>query len=436
MRKLSLSSQLIILSIIIFLASSVAFSISSIQVIRRIIEDETYSTLSTYAILLDDKSDTELGKFNSHIAYVIKNNQEYDYFPSDEQLDNELINNILENVEKTKKESSHASNIFIVKGQIKNDKNTFYYAYKTENNMQDYILVYTTATNVNPLFMSLVFRVNLIFFIVMLIIILILYFWSSGITKRLKNIQRYVLDLTDENKDMKINDDGCDEVSELSRSVEHMKEEILYNEHTKQEMLQNLSHDFKTPIAVIKNYAEALEDGIEDPVVATHKIIEQADNLKKKVNRLLQYNSLEYLTKDREFEDVYMNDIINNVLNNYKYELEHLNIDVKMNEDVYFKGYLENWYVVFENLVDNAKRYAKTEIKVLLKKGKLIIYNDGEPLEDKFIDDLFKPYEKGSKGQFGLGMSIVQKTVMFFNMKLTARNEKVGVTFTIEENEL
>lgn len=436
MRKLTLSTQLILLSIIIFLTSAIVFSVTSIQVISRIIEDETCKTLSSYAILVDKDSDSNINKFKIDISYVIKDGNDYYEYPDKTKVDKSLIDAIITDVKAKKAEYPNGSNIFIARNKYKNNDTTYYYAYKTEDNMQNYTIVYTSAATINPLFMSLAFRINLIFFIVMVVIIIVLYFWINSITKRLKNIQKYVLDLTDENKDMKINDKGDDEVADLSRSVEHMKEEILYNEHTKQEMLQNLSHDFKTPIAVIRNYAEALEDGVEDFDVATKKIIEQADILKKKVNRLLQYNSIEYLTKDREFEDVYMNEIITNVLTNYKHQLEGIKLDICMNEDVYFKGYSENWYVVVENLVDNAKRYAKSEIKILLKKGKLFFYNDGEPLEEKFVQNLFKPYEKGSKGQFGLGMSIVQKTVAFFNMNLTARNETIGVTFTIEENEL
>ena len=127
-----------------------------------------------------------------------------------------------------------------------------------------------------------------------------------------------------------------------------------------------------------------------------------------------------------------MNEIINDIVINYKHQLGDIKLSTELEEEVYFKGYKENWYTVVDNIVDNAKRYAKSEIKIILKKDKLIIYNDGDHLEDKFVDEIFKPYEKGSKGQFGLGMSIVQKTVNFFNMTLSAKNENVGVSFTIE----
>ena len=61
---------------------------------------------------------------------------------------------------------------------------------------------------------------------------------------------------------------------------------------------------------------------------------------------------------------------------------------------------------------------------------------DGENIEEQFLNSIFKPYEKGSKGQFGLGMSIVKKTVDFFGMNMIVRNEEPkGVSFLIKRNE-
>ena len=442
MKKLSLSSQILILFIIIFLASSVAFSITSMTVIRRIIREEAYNKLSSYAILLDETSEADLNKFKiNDISYVIKTDddyKEYEIKALNPNFSKKDIDNILSLVNQDRSKYPGDNKSYIARDEYKSNNKLIYYACKTEDNLKTYTLVMTSeAAAVNPLFISLAARINSIYFGIMLVTMILIFMWSHRLTTRLKNIQSYVLDLTDESKNMKINDDGCDEVAELSRSVEHMKEEIVHNEHIKQEMLQNLSHDFKTPIAVIKNYAEAMDDGIEDPQTATKKIIEQADILKNKVNRLLQYNSLEYLSKDKEFEDVLMNEIINDIIINYKHQLNDIKLTTELEDNIYFKGYKENWYTVVDNIIDNAKRYAKSEIKIILKKDKLIIYNDGDHLEDKFVEETFKPYEKGSKGQFGLGMSIVQKTVNFFNMTLEAKNENVGVSFTIEgKNEL
>ena len=84
------------------------------------------------------------------------------------------------------------------------------------------------------------------------------------------------------------------------------------------------------------------------------------------------------------------------------------------------------------NIVENAIRYAKTIIKIKLHNKKLTFFNDGEPISEKFIQSRFKPYEKGDRGQFGLGMSIVQKTAQHFNLNLIVENVENGVEFTIE----
>jgi K+-sensing histidine kinase KdpD len=87
--------------------------------------------------------------------------------------------------------------------------------------------------------------------------------------------------------------------------------------------------------------------------------------------------------------------------------------------------------LISQNIIDNATRYAKTLIKITLKDNYLEFFNDGEPIDEKFVTQGFKAYEKGSHGKFGLGMSIACKTLEFFNYTLVVKNVKDGVSFTI-----
>ena len=82
--------------------------------------------------------------------------------------------------------------------------------------------------------------------------------------------------------------------------------------------------------------------------------------------------------------------------------------------------------------INFTKRYAKSKIKIVLRQDRLRIYNDGNHIDEQFLNSGFKPYEKGSKGEFGLGMSIVKKTVNFFGYNLEVVNEEVGVSFIIK----
>ncbi len=432
MRKISLSSQLVLIFFGIFIFATALFSVVSVSTTMRAVEDEMYTKLQSFSQFMDGpaKMETDVPDidFGVYLKFENTTNSNLKGF-----IEEDEVTNIVAEVTNLKTKSNDPRHSFNVKGIYTNKKNQkIYYFYETRDET-NFRLVLTDTKYTNARVQSTVLINCTIFLGVMLLTICVLFFWSNGLAKRLKKIQNHILLLPSSKYENEYVDNGMDEVGTLSRSVEHMRKEISTNEKTKQEMLQNLSHDFKTPIAVIKTYAEAMVDGVEDVNSATAKIIEQADILKNKVNKLLQYNSLEYLSKDKEFEDVVMNEIINDLVKNYKYQLADIDFELDLEDDVTFKGYRENWYTVVDNIIDNAKRYAKTKIKIVLRKGYLRIYNDGEHISEDFINSSFKPYEKGSKGQFGLGMSIAQKTIYFFGMKLVVKNEEVGVSFIIEE---
>ena len=227
-------------------------------------------------------------------------------------------------------------------------------------------------------------------------------------------------------------DDGDDEIEVLSQKVEDMRQTILRDEANKNLILQNISHDLKTPLAVIKSYAEAIGDGIEG-IESTEIIIKQVSKLEKKVKNLIEFNKLEYLLAQNTLEEVSMKPIILEIVNNCKH-ISNLEFDVLL-DDTKFVGKYENYYIVVENIIDNALRYAKSYIAITLDKGVLKIQNDGEPISNIFIENGFRPYEKGHNGKFGLGMSIVSRTLEYFNMNLIVKNEEDGVSFTISKKE-
>ena len=70
---------------------------------------------------------------------------------------------------------------------------------------------------------------------------------------------------------------------------------------------------------------------------------------------------------------------------------------------------IEAWRVAIENIMENAFRYAKSYIKIEVREDWLCISNDGPKMPEDRIQSLFRPYEKGEGGRFGLGLSIVSK---------------------------
>lgn len=108
-----------------------------------------------------------------------------------------------------------------------------------------------------------------------------------------------------------------------------------------------------------------------------------------------------------------------------------VNVDPKAK----FYGTVENWETILDNLLNNFMRYADKNIKINAKQNKITLYNDGPNIDNDFLEGIFTPFRKGIKGEFGLGLSIVEKTLKMMGYNITIQNEKKGVTFIITRNQ-
>lgn len=243
---------------------------------------------------------------------------------------------------------------------------------------------------------------------------------------RLKNDERAKLDIR-----------RHDEIGEVAEALVGMNQELDKQKRIREEMIQNISHDLKTPIATIKSYSESIKDGVY-PYDSLEKsvdvIIEHADRLEKKVYSLITYNKLGYLTDTSEGENLKMEDVINKAILSVKVLRNDIRIETNFDEEVYFHGEEEPWRVVIENLLDNGLRYARSVVIINLEDGKLEVFNDGDNMSNDRISKLFKPYEKGTKGNFGLGLSIVKKVTEVYGYLVTGENMDDGVIFRITRN--
>ncbi len=449
MSKFRITGQLVALFSIVILIAVLLYTTLTIQSVNSNSEDLTITELTKLVDLT--KNDWREGNavsssLQEHIYSIngvvnsnITSGDTYTYNFSDA----DEIAKILENRngdERGLSEFMRSLNLHKgTSGQLTPSQNRYglYIAYATSDPIMDsstdtyyYVIFFATEDTAQASFKNnMTLGMCLSFIIAFSVSVIVLLAWSKRHVSRIKKLQAHILLLQETNYKDSYLDLGNDEIAELSEAIEKMREQILKNDETKQEMLQNVSHDFKTPIAVIKSYAEAMQDGHmmdKGPDV----IINQANILSNKTRQLITYNKLEYLTKDKEFEDVNMKRLIESVVSNTCVDT-NLSINLNLKQGVYFKGYADNYQIVIENILDNAKRYAKTKIDITLGDDYIEIFNDGEPIDEKFINQGFKAYEKGSKGKFGLGMSIVVKTLNFFDYKLTVENKENGVLFKI-----
>jgi len=282
-----------------------------------------------------------------------------------------------------------------------------------------------------------------------LIVIILLLSWIPSflmaryITKPIIKIQNHVRSIANREWYEPLDMDRSDEIGELGKSIERMRQRLVEQDNMQRTFLQHISHELKTPVMVIRSYVQAIADGIfpKGGLEGSIDIIDkEAARLEKRVKDLLYLTKLDYLFSKRSSDDtIDMGELLEEVIDYMRWQGPELIWQTEIT-NVIFKGGAEQWRVAIENLMDNQIRYAETMISINLREHfidkqaylYLRIFNDGPSLEEGLIDKLFEEYQQGYKGEFGLGLAIVKEIVAYHEGKIWASNEEDGVAFYID----
>ena len=269
----------------------------------------------------------------------------------------------------------------------------------------------------------------------LLLVGLLIVLWSSFVVRKIEKLKNKIDNIDNPDYNHKIDFKTDDEVRSLALALEDMRISLINQEEYRNQMYQNISHDFKTPLTVIKSYIEAAEDGIEEPTTALKTIKEEAAILERKVHSLLYLNKLDYLknTNNIPHDLVNMEEIINLEVEKFKFHRKEIEFEINIDKKTKFYGSKDSWETILDNILSNFIRYANKKIKITTKQNKLILYNDGDTIDEDFLEVIFTPFRKGIKGEFGLGLSIVKKTLEMMGYDIVIKNEKKGVSFIIAE---
>ena len=310
----------------------------------------------------------------------------------------------------------------------------YYYYYTTQNDNLKKISI-TNDNYIQKVKDDIILVVFPIMIITFLLIVLIIFWWGKSLVTRIEKLKNKIDNIDNDDYIDKYNYNTDDELLVLSQAIDNMRLSLKEQEEYKNSMYQNISHDFKTPLAVIKSYLEAIEDGIYDYKTGYKVINEQVLRLESKVQGLLYLNKLNYIKdlKDYKKEQIKISPIINKSIE--KFKIQNKNIIFKLdinNDNITYRGNIDIWEAILDNILSNFIRYTKKIIKITVKNDKIILYNDGENIESNVLNDIFSPYKKGINGQFGLGLSIVKKSLVMLDYEVIVKNEKKGVSFIIK----
>ena len=286
MKKLSLTNQLVYICVLIVGIIFIALGIVLPKELLPIYEENIYNKLKQPLFFINNVDDinTFESENDTDIGYIyIINNKAYTSY-NISSIITDFDSDILYYMKQSYGKFTY--------------KNELYYYYHTHTSNNETIISITNDKYINNMKKDVLYTILIIVGISFTLCSLILVLWSNNLVNDIIILKRKIKNLDNDKYDVKLNHRFVDEISSLNESIEQMKEYLINNEKYKNQTYQNISHDFKTPITVIKSYIEATEDGIETKDKSLEIIKEQIDKLENKVHSLLYLNKLNYI-KDR-----------------------------------------------------------------------------------------------------------------------------------------
>jgi len=420
-KNIPLSNQLVLISFIVFVILTLSLTIFLPRALSPYFEETVYNFLNQPFKYFNNISEKN---FTNNIVYI----------QIDKKNNNILVSENAEDILKIDDFESLLSVVNKEKGTFKVKNNVFYYVANYSNNLIKITLTDTKLMNNmrNRLFVSIL-PVIILTFLMILVALLI---WCNFVVHKISILINKVKNLNNDDFDHSSKIKVEDELQILEKTIEDVRIMMKEQENFKNEMYQNISHDFKTPIAVIKSYLEAYKDGVMNEEDTKTVVEEQINKLDIKVKSLLQLNKLEYLKEryQNTNDEVNIVELINKSVDKFRLENKDIIFKINRKKDIMiYKGTIDMWESIIDNILGNFMRYAKSSIEISITQKKIIFFNDGEPIDETIITDIFSPYKKGIKGQFGLGLSIVSKTCKLLGYDIKIENVKKGVKFIVEK---
>lgn len=245
-------------------------------------------------------------------------------------------------------------------------------------------------------------------------------------------------------------------ISELKTANNQLRQDIRRREaqdEMRKEFLANVSHELKTPIALIQGYAEGLQECVnDDPESRSYYcevIVDEAAKMNGMVQKLMTLNQLEFGGETVTMERFDLTGLVRDFLRSAEILARQAGIQVRMEDygPVYVWGDPYQIEEVLSNYFSNAVNHAKGErqisVTIRRREGKVRtgVFNTGDPIPEEAIPRLWEKFYKVDKartrayGGSGVGLSIVKAVMDSMHQKYGVENYQNGVLFWFELEE-
>ena len=311
-----------------------------------------------------------------------------------------------------------------------------------------YTFIYSNLQDISDFTLIIKKQIMYIFIVSIFVAIIISVFLSSKITYPITNITKKAKKLGSGDFDIEYDESGIKEIDELSETLYEAQKELVKTDELRRDLMANVSHDLKTPLTMIKAYAEMIRDiSYKNPEKMNEHlaiIVDETDRLTVLVNDILDLSKMQSNADTLQLEKFDLAKEIHNIVKKYQIikETEKYVINVNIPDEIIINADKKKLNQVIYNLVNNAINYTGEDKQVTInviknKKYYLVEIKDtGKGIKESEIKYIWNKYYKNDKNHqrnvvsTGLGLSIVKQILELHNYEYGVNSiYKQGTTF-------
>ena len=326
-----------------------------------------------------------------------------------------------------------------------NNSTSLLYGIKKNNG---YVFLFTSLEDIGTTTSLLKSQLIYLTLLTILLSIVIAMFLSRRIAKPISDMTKKATKLADGNYNLVFENTGINELDELANSLNYLEQEVSKTDTYRRDLMANVSHDLKTPLTMIKAYAEMIKDITINDKEKTIKnldvIIEETERLNILVNDILELSKLQNNQDNLDIEEFDIVLLIKDILRRYEIikETENYNLILESPESIIVKADKKRISQVIYNLINNAVNYTGDDLKVIVRlteesKDCLVeIIDTGKGIDEEDLQNIWNRYYKQEKNHkrnvigTGLGVSRVKNILEQHHFDYGVKSIKnYGTTF-------
>lgn len=281
--------------------------------------------------------------------------------------------------------------------------------------------------------------------ILVFISLFLTYYFSKAFTKPILQINKAADKMAKGNLSVKVEVNSQDELGMLANTINNLSVQLQKIEQLRKELIANVSHEFRTPLSLIKGYAETIRDVSGDNAEKRNKqleiILEETDRLKNMVDDTLNLSQMQSRNFKLNQESFDIASTARNVMNRFLYIQEKSGVKLEMPDDygiIPVYGDESRIEQVLYNLVNNAFNHTNREGLITInavEKNKTVrieVTDNGEGIPEKDLPYIWDRFYKVSRADYeegkgtGLGLAIAKSI-------LEAHESRYGVESKLNE---